>query len=55
MSCCEGKATFRLRTLLFFEALLQTLGLVDRKDPMTEMAAKKLVELAGLEYGHPIA
>ena len=29
-----------------FEDLLQTLGLVDRKDPMTEMVAKKLVELA---------
>jgi hypothetical protein len=29
-----------------FEDLLQTLGLVDRQDPMTEMVAKKLVELA---------
>ena len=29
-----------------FEDLLETLGLVDRKDPMTEMVAKKLVELA---------
>jgi hypothetical protein len=29
-----------------FEDVLQTLGLVDRKDPMTEMVAKKLVELA---------
>jgi len=29
-----------------FEEVLQTLGLVDRKDPMTEMVAKKLVELA---------
>jgi hypothetical protein len=25
---------------------LQTLGLVDRKDPMAEMVAKKLMELA---------
>ena len=29
-----------------FEDVLQTLGLVDRKDPLTEMVAKKLVELA---------
>jgi hypothetical protein len=29
-----------------FEDVLQTLGLVDRKDSMTEMVAKKLVELA---------
>jgi hypothetical protein len=29
-----------------FEEVLQTIGLVDRKDPMTEMVAKKLVELA---------
>ena len=29
-----------------FEDVLQTLGLVDRKDPMTEMVAKKLMELA---------
>jgi hypothetical protein len=29
-----------------FEDVLQTLGLVDRKDPMTEMVAKKVVELA---------
>jgi len=29
-----------------FEDLLQTLGLVDRQDSMTEMVAKKLVELA---------
>jgi hypothetical protein len=29
-----------------FEDVLQTIGLVDRKDPMTEMVAKKLVELA---------
>jgi hypothetical protein len=29
-----------------FEDVLQTFGLVDRKDPMTEMVAKKVVELA---------
>jgi hypothetical protein len=29
-----------------FEDVLKTLGLVDRKDPMTEMVAKKMVELA---------
>jgi len=29
-----------------FEDVLQTFGLVDRKDPLTEMVAKKLVELA---------
>jgi hypothetical protein len=29
-----------------FEDVLQTLGLVDRKDPLTEMVAKKVVELA---------
>jgi hypothetical protein len=29
-----------------FEDVLRTLELVDRKDPMTEMVAKKLVELA---------
>jgi hypothetical protein len=29
-----------------FERVLKALGLVDRKDPMTEMVAKKLVELA---------
>jgi hypothetical protein len=29
-----------------FEDVLQTLGLVDRKDPVTEMVAKKVVELA---------
>jgi hypothetical protein len=29
-----------------FEDVLRTLGLVDRKDPMTEMVAKKVVELA---------
>jgi hypothetical protein len=28
-----------------FEDVLQTLGLVDRQDPVTEMVAKKLVEL----------
>ena len=29
-----------------FEDVLQTLGLVDRQDPMTDMVAKKLVGLA---------
>ena len=29
-----------------FEDVLRALGLVDRKDPMTEMVAKKLVDLA---------
>ena len=29
-----------------FEDVLQTLGLVDRKDPMTEMVEKKVIELA---------
>jgi hypothetical protein len=29
-----------------FEDLLQTLGLVDRQDPMTEMVAKCLIEIA---------
>ena len=29
-----------------FEDVLRTKGLVDRKDPMTEMVAKKLIELA---------
>jgi hypothetical protein len=29
-----------------FEDVLTTLGLADRKDPMTEMVAKKLVDLA---------
>jgi len=29
-----------------FEDVLQSLGLVHRKDPMTEMVAKKLTELA---------
>jgi hypothetical protein len=29
-----------------FEDVLQTLGLVNRQDPMTDMVAKKLIELA---------
>ena len=29
-----------------FEDVLQTLGLVDRQDPLTEMVAKKVIELA---------
>jgi hypothetical protein len=29
-----------------YEDVLKTLGLVERKDPLTELVAKKLVELA---------
>lgn len=29
-----------------FEDVLQALGLVDRQDPLTEMVAKKVIELA---------
>jgi hypothetical protein len=29
-----------------FEDVLRTLGLVDRQDPLTEMVAKKVIELA---------
>jgi hypothetical protein len=29
-----------------FDDVLRTLGLIDRQDPMTEMVAKKLVDLA---------
>jgi hypothetical protein len=29
-----------------FEDVLHTIGLVDRQDPMTEMVAKKLIEIA---------
>jgi len=29
-----------------FEEVLGTLGLIDRKDPMTELVAKKVIELA---------
>jgi hypothetical protein len=29
-----------------FEEVLQTIGLVDRQDPMTEMVAKKLIGIA---------
>jgi len=29
-----------------FEDVLATLGLVDRKDPMTELVAKKVIEFA---------
>jgi hypothetical protein len=36
-----------------FEDLLQTLGLVDRKDPMTEMVAKKLIDLANTGIRDP--
>jgi hypothetical protein len=37
-----------------FEDVLQTLGLVDRKDPLTEMVAKKLVELATSGIRDPV-
>jgi hypothetical protein len=36
-----------------FEDVLRTLGLVKRKDPMTEMVAKKLVELASTGMRDP--
>jgi hypothetical protein len=36
-----------------FEDILQTFGLVDRKDPMTEMVAQKLVELASSGVSDP--
>jgi hypothetical protein len=36
-----------------FEDVLRALGLVDRKDPMTEMVAKKLVELASAGMRDP--
>jgi hypothetical protein len=36
-----------------FEDVLQTLGLVDRKDPITGMVAKKLVELAAAGMRDP--
>ena len=38
-----------------FEDVLQTLGLVDRKDAMTAMVAKKLFELAEGECRSPFA
>jgi hypothetical protein len=34
--------------------VLQTLGLVDRKDPLTEMVAKKLVGLATSGIRDPV-
>jgi hypothetical protein len=37
-----------------FEEVLQTLGLVDRQDPMTEMVAKCLVEYAKTGIRDPI-
>jgi hypothetical protein len=37
-----------------FDDVLQTLGLVDRKDPVTEMVAKKLVELAKTGVRDPL-
>jgi hypothetical protein len=36
-----------------FDDLLQTLGLVDRKDPMTEIVAKKLIDLANTGIREP--
>ena len=36
-----------------FEDVLQTLGLVDRNDPVTEMVAKKVVELANTGIREP--
>jgi hypothetical protein len=37
-----------------FEDVLQTLGLVDRKDAMTAMVAKKLFELAEAGVREPV-
>jgi hypothetical protein len=37
-----------------FDDVLQTLGLVDRQDPATEMVAKKLIELAKTGMRDPI-
>jgi len=37
-----------------FDDVLQTLGLVDRKDLVTEMVAKKLVELATSGMRDPV-
>ena len=37
-----------------FDDVLQTLGLVERKDPVTEMVAKKLVELAKTGVRDPL-
>jgi hypothetical protein len=37
-----------------FEDVLQTLGLVDRQDPLTEMVAKKVIELAQTGERDPV-
>jgi hypothetical protein len=37
-----------------FDDVLQTLGLVDRKDPATEMVARKLIELAKTGVRDPL-
>jgi hypothetical protein len=37
-----------------FDDVLQTLGLVDRQDPATEMVAKKLIELAKTGVRDPV-
>ncbi len=37
-----------------FEEVLRTLGLVDRQDPVTEMVATKLVEVAKAGVRDPI-
>jgi len=37
-----------------FDEVLQKLGLVDRKDPVTEMVAKKLIELAKAGMRDPV-
>ena len=37
-----------------FEDVLQALGLVDRQDPLTEMVAKKVIELAQTGERDPV-
>src|SRR5207249_5899667 len=37
-----------------FEDVLQTLGLVDRQDPLTEMVARKVIELAQTGERDPV-
>jgi hypothetical protein len=37
-----------------FDDVLETLGLVDRQDPVTEMVAKKLIELATAGIREPL-
>jgi hypothetical protein len=36
-----------------FEDVLQTIGLIDRKDPMTEIVAKRLFEIASAGVREP--